>query len=448
MEPIGAIALSIALASAATTGKTIVTEAVKDAYEQLKKVIKKRYPKVSIKAVQERPNSVHRRAALEEGLGEAGANNDPNLHSLAGQLIESIKEFAPETASAIAVSLEDVTAANLILNRVESSGSAVRVKGGIFTGDIKMEGIRGGVGAALPANEQPDTASARALVSDDIDGLTPVIELNVPYVGGSISISNVQVAVYRTEIQHIRKVRWRNLEHVSYAVLSDSDASRHKFVEDICDALSGAFGDKYERFTMLFSSDTRAVDGGNIVVHAIESPRAKFAALLRERQIEFVKTAMALSDGDETTRAARRQAIADEVARRAESWAGWSFQVKIDFSSEPSALEVLYDPETRFISLTCAEAYSLDPADYPDHLKSTSELLNFIAASFRTRIGYFGDVSWVANDFRLMKVMMRLLDHEPIDLAAVRINVGDCEEWDYSNPSFEGEIGARLNRPR
>ena len=51
MEPISAIALSLALGAGAVAGKTVVSELVKDAYASLKNLVKSRYPKVSVEQV-------------------------------------------------------------------------------------------------------------------------------------------------------------------------------------------------------------------------------------------------------------------------------------------------------------------------------------------------------------------------------------------------------------
>jgi hypothetical protein len=46
MEPISAIALSLALGAGAIAGNEVVKALVKDTYDKIKDIIKKRYPKV------------------------------------------------------------------------------------------------------------------------------------------------------------------------------------------------------------------------------------------------------------------------------------------------------------------------------------------------------------------------------------------------------------------
>ena len=57
MEPISAVALSLALGAGATAGKEVIGGLVKDAYTALKDLIKNRYPQVSLEQ-------------LEQALGE------------------------------------------------------------------------------------------------------------------------------------------------------------------------------------------------------------------------------------------------------------------------------------------------------------------------------------------------------------------------------------------
>lgn len=439
MDPVSVIVSSVALAAAAEAGKGVIGEFAKDAYERVKRLLKSRYPKASVEAVEHRPDSDKRRAVLAEDLKDAGAGGDSDLLELARTLIEAVQKRAPNTAQTIGIELENIRGENLLLSDVESSGPAVKVKGGRFKRNVEMKGIKAGVGAAPREMDTPGRTMTEA-TANDLEGLPPIIRIEST-IGGSISISNVEVAVYRNQIQRLGRVRWRGLEPVSYAVPSDSAIARQTFIGAICVALRDTFGDSYEQFTVIAKMEERSGDSG-VVVYRLASPRAKFAALVQQRQKKLVESAIAARG--EAALAKIRQECLDQERREEERWAEWSFETGIEFSAQPSALEIIYDPETKRVRLETAHGYSLDPADYPDHLARTSELLKFIAASYRTHIAFVGDLSWQKDNYRLTKVMMRLLDRQPIDLAALRINVDDPEDWDYSNPSFESEIGSVL----
>ena len=150
MEPISAVALSLALGAGAVAGKEVVSGLVKDAYTALKELIKSRYPKVSVEQLEQAPNSKNRRAVVEEDLTDAGAGQDAELASAAHTLIKLIEQHAPTAAAAIGVDLKDVSAANLRLADIAASGTGVKVEHGTFTGDIDIRGVRAGVPPSEP----------------------------------------------------------------------------------------------------------------------------------------------------------------------------------------------------------------------------------------------------------------------------------------------------------
>ena len=145
MEPISAIALSLALGAGAAAGKAVVNELVKDAYATLKCIIKSRYPAVSIEQLEQAPNSEKRRAVVEEDLANSDAGKDGELVNAANRLIELVRTQTPDAAAAIGVDLKDVEAANLRLRDIAASGTGVKVEKGRFSGDIDISNVRVGV---------------------------------------------------------------------------------------------------------------------------------------------------------------------------------------------------------------------------------------------------------------------------------------------------------------
>jgi hypothetical protein len=151
MEPISAIALSLALGAGATAGKAVVNEVVKDAYAALKGVIKSRYPAVSVEQLEQAPQSKNRRAVVEEDLANSDAGKDGELVEAANRLIELVRTQAPGAAAAIGVDLKDVEAANLRLRDIAASGTGVKLEKGRFSGDIDIGNVRAGVKRDDPA---------------------------------------------------------------------------------------------------------------------------------------------------------------------------------------------------------------------------------------------------------------------------------------------------------
>jgi hypothetical protein len=145
MEPISAVAMSLALGAGAIAGKEVVSSLVKDAYGKLKDLIKTRYPKVSVDHLEGAPQSPARRAGVEEDLAAANAGQDTELVAVAQKLIDAIQQHAPGAAAAIGVDVKDVSAANLRLADIAAAGTGVKVERGTFSGDIDIRGVRAGV---------------------------------------------------------------------------------------------------------------------------------------------------------------------------------------------------------------------------------------------------------------------------------------------------------------
>jgi hypothetical protein len=155
-------------------------------------------------------------------------------------------------------------------------------------------------------------------------------------------------------------------------------------------------------------------------------------------QLEKIDAASKL-EGEERNQLLHR--YLNEIKRELLKFQDWHISAKIDFSgNRTSALRFECDPDRQMIEVSEVRSYSLDPADYPDHLSTTSELLWYVVASANLTIAFVGNINWFVNDFRLMKVVVRILDREGIDVGAIRTDVADSERWDYSNPDFEAEV--------
>jgi hypothetical protein len=143
IEPIGAIALSLALGAGAVAGKEVVNSLVKDAYSKLKDLIKARYPKISIADLERDPKG--RLSVVEEDLNNAGAGQDDELWVTARRLTALIREHAPNAAASIGVDVKDVEAANLRLAGIVASGTGAKVERSRFSGDIEIRDVRAGM---------------------------------------------------------------------------------------------------------------------------------------------------------------------------------------------------------------------------------------------------------------------------------------------------------------
>jgi hypothetical protein len=259
-------------------------------------------------------------------------------------------------------------------------------------------------------------------------------------VGGSIQISDVTIQIYKSEQKKLHAIEWRGLEHVQIPNLSDSENARAVLCSDIRNALRISFGEAYKKFTVLFQVQRASVEGESVFFYIINCHQAKFASMLRQAAFERFKKILAIKSLDEVAQAEARQRYRDTIAEEEKAWKNWTLRAKIAFTSNLSALEITYDPQTLEVSIVDVENYSLNPADYRQHLSTTSELMRYLASVAKIKVGFTGNIEWAINDFRLMKVLVSVLDRDPIELDRISVNVDNYEEWDYFNPKFEEEV--------
>jgi hypothetical protein len=150
MDPVTMIVAALAMGAAEGLKATAV-DVVKDAYAGLKGLLARKYPKVGVEAIEEKPESEARRAVVAEDLAEAGAGSDEELLALVGKLVEALRAHVPDAGAAVGVDLENVSAEFLRLRDIASTGTGVRVKEGEFRGGIDIEGVRAG-GGGPPGN--------------------------------------------------------------------------------------------------------------------------------------------------------------------------------------------------------------------------------------------------------------------------------------------------------
>jgi hypothetical protein len=152
MDPLSAIVTALAL-GAATALKEVSAQGIKDAYEGLKALIRRKYAQVSLAQLEANPDSKARRDVVEEELTAAGAVHDEELLQHAKAILDAVQQQAPETAAAIGVDLQDVKGAALRIADVIASGAGVKVRKGEFSGDIDISGVRAGQHGADPAKK-------------------------------------------------------------------------------------------------------------------------------------------------------------------------------------------------------------------------------------------------------------------------------------------------------
>lgn len=134
-----------ALASGAAAGlKPAAEKAIIDAYAGLKSLIQRKYSRVDLAPLENKPESQSKRESVAEDLTDAGATGDQELLDLAKALIDVVKKHDKASASVIGVDLEEVTAAYLNIRKVIASGAGVKVKKSEFKGGIDIGEVSAG----------------------------------------------------------------------------------------------------------------------------------------------------------------------------------------------------------------------------------------------------------------------------------------------------------------
>jgi hypothetical protein len=115
----------------------------------------------------------------------------------------------------------------------------------------------------------------------------------------------------------------------------------------------------------------------------------------------------------------------------------WDVNVALlrDLCSVP--YRFLYDPDGHKISIRPCENISSDPSEYPEKASPTSELLMLLTAISQSDTLLLRNIETVLRSYPLSKLFLDLMDSHTFNIANVRINTADFEEWDYINPTAD-----------
>ncbi len=144
MDPTNPIVTALVL-GATSALKSTAEQAVKDAYSGFKSLLLRKYPKVSVTQLEEKPESESRRAVVTEDLKDTPAAQDAEVLQHAKNVLDAVEKHAPEAAAAVGVNLENIRAASLRISEIQATGAGVLVKSAEVSGDIEIHGVRAGL---------------------------------------------------------------------------------------------------------------------------------------------------------------------------------------------------------------------------------------------------------------------------------------------------------------
>ncbi|MGH7525482.1 MAG: hypothetical protein ACREMX_02135 [Gemmatimonadales bacterium] len=134
-----------ALAAGAAAGlKPTVQKVITDAYEGIKALIKRKY-QVDLDTPERNPATDVGRSVVKEELEKTDAGHDDELLRQAQAVLKAIRQYAPEAAAAVGVSIEDLEAgASVRISDIVATGAGVIMKNVKAGEDVEIRQVRAG----------------------------------------------------------------------------------------------------------------------------------------------------------------------------------------------------------------------------------------------------------------------------------------------------------------
>ena len=143
MDPVTLIVLALA-AGIAAGAKSTAESAVKDAYDGVKSILKRKYNPPSLGSLEAKPESELKQASLREDLAETEAGKDEELLRKVDELVETLKSQQGEVKEIIGIDIEEIKAESLKIQKVISEGSGIQIKKSEFKGNIDIGEVNAG----------------------------------------------------------------------------------------------------------------------------------------------------------------------------------------------------------------------------------------------------------------------------------------------------------------
>lgn len=249
------------------------------------------------------------------------------------------------------------------------------------------------------------------------------------YVAGDFTVNKTIVRQYNKA----RKKKWRPLDEINYPPPEDNDDCRRKYLGLLALHLHRAFKDSgYTQFVSLARLAQAKINEDLVTVYSLVSHQVKFTGALR-RTLKYL--------WNRNIAVELRQKCQDDLnAELCTLRESWSFKVDLPFVNRFIPVQFAYDPDAHKIAIGPPPIVSTTPAEYPDKVRTTSELLTFLSSLLGSPFCNMGDIAWVKSYYPLFKLCLELLDTKAFRMDRIRINAENCEEWDYINTAADIEV--------
>lgn len=143
MEPLSLI-FSAVVTGATAALKPAAEQAVKDAYAELKALIKKKWDRVEVESLERDPTDKARQQLVKSDLQKADDLADREILERSQQVLVAVKTHDPAAAESAGITIEDLeSGANVNIEELVAEG-AITVRRVKAEQDINVKGVRAG----------------------------------------------------------------------------------------------------------------------------------------------------------------------------------------------------------------------------------------------------------------------------------------------------------------
>jgi hypothetical protein len=237
------------------------------------------------------------------------------------------------------------------------------------------------------------------------------------------------------ENQALKRKRWRPLYHYHYPSLEfERDLATNLPAHLAYNLYRTHLKDGYTDFTSAIEINDELIDGQSGKSFNLYTQDARFVGAID-------KMVRKLRSGDDD--AAQLQQSMNETLIQLQK--EWSLRVQLQTNRSAWPYRFLLDSESFNISVAPLAEVSANPADYPNRVRTTSELFPFLFAQTFANFIQF-DLDKALEFLPLAKLVLRRLDGKSFLYNSIRVCVDDVEEWDYIDSEAEDELTIALQR--
>jgi len=252
------------------------------------------------------------------------------------------------------------------------------------------------------------------------------------YVGGDYVIHQTTV----NQSTELTKKKWRELDQLRFPPMTDVNQQEEQFVKMLVVHLHRVFKDSgYVQFVGLVNVQRIMVPDASeepIPFCCLWCHQVNLTGAVRKSMSNIFKPEVDIDS---------RQNYIDELNLELSALQNnWALNFQAPMLDEMTPWQFTYDPDALRITIEPAPIISINFGDYPNQVRTTSELLTWLSVFFQVN-GIVTDIAIVESHYPLFKLVTELMDNRPsFDVSKFRTNIQNLEEWDYINPAADIEV--------